>query len=407
MAIIHPFQGWLPKPELAKEISSVPYDVISTEEAKELAEGAAESFLHVIRPEIDLPSGIPFNDDSVYEKGAENLQALLSSSSMVQDDHDSIYIYELQVGQRAQIGVFTTVSVEDYDNDVILKHELTRPDKEDDRTRHILTQSAHAEPVMLTFRDTAGISELMSGIMKQNDPRIDFTADDGVRHRIWRVQDGDKFTRAFAGIPRLYVADGHHRCKSASRVAEELRKENGTTPGEEEYDFFPAVLFPMDQMKILPYNRILLQADDKMVEDLKSRFTMKPNVPPAPQKRGEVSIYYRGVWYGLSLPDPGGNDAVASLDVARLQNFILKPVFGIENPRTDSNIDFVGGIRGTGELEKRVDMGRATLAFSMYPTSIEELVEVSDQGLLMPPKSTWFEPKLRSGLVIHAFEKTP
>jgi len=403
MAIVHSFHGWLPKPDKAKQISSVPYDVINSEEARENAKGNPYSFLHVIRPEIDLPKDTAFNADEVYEKGAENLKSLLNSSNMKHDEKRSIYIYQLETSDRKQTGIFTCVSVEDYNNDVILKHELTRPDKENDRTRHILTQSAHAEPVMLTFKDTTNISFLMEKTMATAPPYIDFQSDDGVFHRIWRIQSPAEVAEAFTQIPHLYVADGHHRCKSASRAAEELREKRNTHPGEAEYEYFPAVLFPLDQMKILPYNRIILSVSDEQFQALVSGFNLTKNAPAAPPNKGKVSLYFDGNWHGLMLPDPQTDHAVEQLDVTRLQKTILSPVFNIENPRTDSNIDFVGGIRGTGELEKLVDSGKADLAISMYPTAIEELVDVSDQGELMPPKSTWFEPKLRSGLIIHTF----
>lgn len=402
MAIVHPFRGWLPVPEKAKEISCVPYDVISSEEAAGMAQNKPDSYLHVIRPEIDLPEGTPFNADEVYEKGAENLRRLLGSDKLRQDEKQFLYLYQMETGEHKQTGVFACVSVEDYDNDVILKHELTRPDKEDDRTRHILTQSAHAEPVMLTFKDSTGITELMEKTMLFSAPYIEFQADDGVWHRIWKIEAPSDYVEAFYRVPRLYVADGHHRCKSASRAAAELREKNGTWPGEEEYEYFPAVLFPIDQMKILPYNRLVYRVTDAMMEELTTRFPLA-EAGPVPEKKGMVSIYYKGKWLGLELPEPVDSDTVSQLDVTRLQEGILSPIFGIENPRTDANIDFVGGIRGTSELERRVDDGTADLAISMHPTAIEELVSVSDEGALMPPKSTWFEPKIRSGLIIHTF----
>ena len=322
---------------------------------------------------------------------------------MVQEKKSLLYIYQLETSSRKQTGVFACVSVQDYDNDVILKHELTRPDKEDDRTRHILTQSAHAEPVMLTFKDTADVTFLMEKVMMTSSPEIEFQAEDGVWHRIWKVEAPADMVEAFSSIPKLYVADGHHRCKSASRTAEELRKEDGTPPGEAEYDYFPAVLFPINEMQILPYNRILKKVTEDQFETLLSTLSLSKGASPTPDKKGHISVFYRGDWYGAPLPAPEGEDAVSKLDVARLQNQVLSPLFGIENPRTDANIDFVGGIRGTEELERLVNEGIADLAISMYPTAIEELIDVSDEGQLMPPKSTWFEPKIRSGLIIHTF----
>ena len=403
MAIIHPFKGWLPKPEHADEVACVPYDVINTAEAAELAEGKPNSFLHVIRPEIDLPEGTPFNDDTVYEKGAENLKKLLASDLYNQDEKHAIYIYQLESGEHTQTGVFTCASVQDYDSDVILKHELTRPDKEDDRTRHILTQRAHAEPVMLTFRDTADITFQIEKITLTKEPVIEHVGEGGVIHRIWKTFSTLDFVERFSKIPNLYVADGHHRCKSASRVAETLRKETNAHIGESEFEYFPVVLFPMDQMRILPYNRVIKNITDETFSTLKNNFGLKKSDSKSPPQKGFVNIFYENDWWEMMLPEPVDDNIVSSLDVAKLQNSILKPLFGIENPRTDNNIHFVGGIRGTAELEKLVKNGKFDLAVSMYPTSIGELIDVSDQGELMPPKSTWFEPKIKSGLIIHTF----
>ncbi|MDZ7689723.1 MAG: DUF1015 family protein [Balneolaceae bacterium] len=404
MAIIHPFKAWRPRPEKLNEVACVPYDVINTEEARELAGGKPDSFLHVIRPEIDLPAGTPYNDDAVYEKGAKNLAQILDSDLMTQEEEEAVYIYRLIWNGRPQTGLFTCVSVEDYDNEVILKHELTRPNKEDDRTRHILTQSAHAEPVMITFKDTEEISEQIDQQMEANDPIYDFTADDGIQHTIWKVSDPEPFVNAFGNIPRLYIADGHHRCKSASRAAEEMKKVNAAThTGDKEYNFFPAVLFPMDEMEILAYNRIVYSVPENFLSALQEEFDLSEGANPKPSQKGAISLYIDGSWYGMKLPEIPDANSVEKLDVHRLQKSILEPMLDITDQRRDENISFVGGIRGTEELEKLVDSGEADLAISMYPTDIRELVEVSDEGLLMPPKSTWFEPKLRSGLLIHTF----
>lgn len=403
MALIHPFKAWRPKTDAVEEVACVPYDVIDTDEAHELAEGKPNSFLHVIRPEIDLPDGTAYNDDAVYEKGAENLQKLLESDVFKQDEEPSLYIYQLVFEGRVQTGLFTCVSVEDYDNDVILKHELTRPAKEDDRTRHVVDQQAHAEPVMLTFKDQQDITALARQVTDNEDPLFDFVASDGVQHTIWKVEQPDEFVQRFANIDHLYVADGHHRCKAASRAAEQMRQGNDDHTGEEEYNFFPAVVFSMDQMHIMSYNRIIFNIPDGFFEQLGERVELTPDADPTPQEKGRVSIYYDGTWYGAALPVVDAPNSVEKLDVARLQNHILEPLLDISDPRRDENIDFVGGIRGTDELEERVDSGEADLAISMYPTDIRELVEVSDEGRLMPPKSTWFEPKLRSGMLVHTF----
>ncbi len=403
MAVIHPFKAWRPVPEKVTEVACVPYDVISANEARELAAGKPHSFLHVIRPEIDLPKGIAFNDDRVYRKGAENLKRFIGSDVLKQEDNRAVYIYKLEWKGTSQTGIFSCVSVEDYDNEVILKHELTRPDKEDDRTRHILTQSAHAEPVMMTYKDHRGVTEITEQVIEQKDPIFDFEAEDGVHHTIWKVTETGGLVEAFAEVENLYIADGHHRCKSASRAAAEKREKNPNHTGNEEYNFFPAVLFPMSHMNILPYNRIVFEAPDDILEQLEDRFTLRKNAGPEPDAKGTISIYLQGKWFGLDLPEKDNPNSVEKLDAYRLQKFILEPFFGIRDPRRDENISFVGGIRGTGELEKLVNSGKADMAFSMYPTSIEELVEVSDEGQLMPPKSTWFEPKLRSGLLVHTF----
>ncbi|GIV61275.1 MAG: hypothetical protein KatS3mg044_0141 [Rhodothermaceae bacterium] len=404
MAILHPFRALRPVPEKAAEVACVPYDVIDTEEARKLAEGKPLSFLHVIRPEIDLPEGTDEHDDAVYEKGAENLWKYARSPYALQEAAPSVYVYRLIMDGRAQTGIFGCVSVADYDNDVILKHEKTRPDKEDDRTRHILTQRAHAEPVMLTFRDDEAVLRILEATQAQT-PLYDLTADDGVRHTIWRVEDPQALVAAFERIDRLYVADGHHRCKAASRAAETLRQTEPNPPPEAEY--FPAVLFPMGQMHIMAYNRIIKKlpvAPAEFLAQLRQRFDVTSGADPVPDQKGVVSIYLDGTWHRLVLPPTQRGTVADRLDVGRLSEHILEPMLGITNPRTDPNIGFVGGIRGTQELERLVDSGKAQMAVSMYPTSIEELVAVSDAGLLMPPKSTWFEPKLRSGLLVHLFE---
>ena len=402
MAIVKPFKAWRPQPEHIKEIACVPYDVISTKEALELAEGKPNSFLRVIRPEIDLSPETDIHATEVYEKGRENLLKFLDSDLFLQEDSESIYVYRLIWMGRSQTGVFGCVSVKDYDHDIILKHELTRPDKEDDRTKHILTQKAHAEPVMMTFEDTAGVTAIMNATAAET-PVYDFTAQDGVQHTIWKVDATESMVLAFADIPKFYIADGHHRCASASRAAHEMESHNPGHSGKEEYNFFPAVLFPMDQMQILAYNRIVFELPDDFMDSLKSSFSLVENSNPVPAEKGNISVYFDGAWFGLSLPESAKDDPASQLDVARLQEFILEPMLGITDQRTDKNISFVGGIRGTQELEKLVNTGEAALAVSMYPTDISELMAVSDAGLLMPPKSTWFEPKLRSGLLIHTF----
>jgi uncharacterized protein (DUF1015 family) len=407
MAILHPFRAVRPVPDKVKEIASVPYDVINSEEARTLVEGKPLSFLHIIRPEIDLPEGTDEHADVVYEKGAENLRRYIGSEHSVTEDIPSLYVYRLVMGGRAQTGIYGCVSVADYDSDVILKHEKTRPDKEDDRTRHILTQSAHAEPVMLTFADDETVGHLIADTVT-GEPLYHFEAEDGVLHTVWRVATADGLVEAFTRIERLYVADGHHRCKAASRASAEAGGIDGDPRSAPEHAFFPAVLFPVAQMAILPYNRIIKVLPDtpaRFVEQLRERFEVEEDVPAEPGEKGSVSVYLGGRWYGVKLPETRRDTVADHLDVALLGEHILEPMLGIKDARTDKNIDFVGGIRGTRELERLVDSGRAQMAISMFPTSVRELMDVSDAGLLMPPKSTWFEPKLRSGLLVHLFQE--
>ena len=401
MAIVKPFKAWRPKPEVAEKVISVPYDVINTEEARELSKDKPQSFLHVIRPEIDFPSSVDIHSEEVYSQGKNNIDKLLNSDHFVQEDSDALYLYKLIWRGRSQSGIFGCVSVNEYDNDIILKHELTRPDKEDDRTKHILTQQAHAEPVMITFDDKVGISEMMEEA-ESNEPLYNVTMGD-VEHIIWKIEDTSAYKSAFDKVENLYIADGHHRCASASRTAEIMKNQNPEHTGNEEYNFFPAVVFPMQQMDILSYNRIVYSLPDNFPEELNKKFQLTKTQNPEPETKGDICIYIDKNWYSLTLPESQKSDVASSLDVARLQEHILEPLLGIKDQRTDKNLFFVGGIRGTNELEKLVDSGKADMAISMYPTNIQELVDVSDAGLLMPPKSTWFEPKLRSGFLVHTF----
>jgi len=402
MATIRPFRAIRPVSSKAEEIACVPYDVINSDEARKLATGKPLSFLHIIRPEIDLPADTDEHDDSVYQKGAANLQSYIEGPNSITEKEPSLYVYRLIMDGRAQTGIFGCVSVADYDNDVILKHELTRPSKEDDRTRHIVEQRAHAEPIMLTFKDDAVVSGIIEATMS-GTPLYDLTTDDGIEHAIWKVADTNALVLAFNNIRNLYVADGHHRCKAASRTAAAL---GSTGQVSDEVNYFSAVLFPMGDMKILAYNRVirvLPGGTQAFLSELNKRFALEPTSNPVPSKKGDVCLYIAGKWFGLTLPEALSDSEVDSLDVGRLTDAILEPMLHITDPRTDPNIDFVGGIRGTAELERLVDNGHFQMAISMYPTSIEELVDVSDAGLLMPPKSTWFEPKLRSGLLVHTF----
>ena len=401
MAILKPFKAWHPTPDVVQKVSSVPYDVISTAEAKELAKNNPDSFLHVIRPEIDVPKETDIYDQLVYNKGKEHLDRLLSSGQFVQEKEEALYIYRITWNTHSQTGIFSCVNTKEYDHGIIVKHELTRPDKEDDRTKHILTQQAHAEPVMLTFECTDDIEALIEK-ETSTKPIYDFRVNE-MQHTIWKVINAESFILAFSEIPKIYIADGHHRCASASRAAQEMASQNPDHSGREEYNFFPAVLFPKREVHILAYNRIVYTVDSNFIELLSNSFSITSDNHPVPKEKGTVSLYYQGIWYGLTLPESTKTDESSKLDVARLQEFIFKPFLNITDQRTDKNVYFVGGIRGTKELERLVNTGEVDLAISLFPTSIDELIAVSNAGLLMPPKSTWFEPKLRSGLLIHTF----
>lgn len=397
MADLFPFRAVRPLPEYAERVASVPYDVIDTAEARDLARDNPQSFLHVIRPEIDLPEDTDPYSDAVYARGAENLAAFADGETTTRDDAPALYIYRIDAGEHAQTGIFGCVSVADYDADVILKHEKTRPSKEDDRTRHLVEQRAHAEPVMLTFEATGRVRDIMS-VATRESPLYDFTAPDGVQHTIWPVGAPQKLAEAFGAIPHIYVADGHHRCKAASRAYE------AGAGGES--DRFPAVLFPMDDVQILAYNRVVKQVPggaEAFAETLRERFGAVPADGGEPSGAGEVRVFAAGSWWSLDLPETQRDGVADGLDVARLSEFILEPMLGIMDVRTDPNIDFVGGSHGAEGLRERVEAGRFAVAFSMHPTQVSDLVAVSDAGELMPPKSTWFEPKLRSGLLVHLF----
>lgn len=403
MAILHPFRALRPVPAKASEVACVPYDVINTKEARQLAAGKPLSFLHVIRPEIDLDAGVDIHADAVYEKGAANLKAYGNSKHAIQEAQPALYVYRLIMDGRSQTGVYGCVAVSDYNENVILKHEKTRPDKEADRTRHIVTQQAHAEPVMITFRDHGSVQEIIEETQEQT-PLYDFKAPDGVQHTIWRVADTEDLVDAFDELEELYIADGHHRCKAASLAAEALAADGSASA---ERNFFPAVLFPMRDMAILAYNRIVYKLPEgpaAFLDAVRETLTLSETDTAVPAKPGTICLYVAGKWYSTTLPKTRRATVADTLDVARLGEYLLEPLLDIHDPRTDPNMYFVGGIRGTAELERLVDAGEAALAISMYPTSIEELLDVSDAGLLMPPKSTWFEPKLRSGLLVHLMD---
>ena len=408
MAIVKPFRALRPLPEKAAAIASVPYDVVNTEEARELAGDNALSFLRVSRPEIELPPGINIYSDEVYARAASNFDRLISEAPLTIEDEPSFYFYRLRRSGREQIGLVACCSLDEYDNELIRKHEHTRKDKEDDRTRHILTLRAQTGPVFLTYRQMPTIQEL-SKALTLAAPLFNFTADDGVSHTIWRVpvQMNQALIHAFKEVPALYIADGHHRAKSASRARAVLRDQNPQHTGEEPYNFFQCVIFPADQLTILPYNRVVkdlnLNTTEEFLSEAGREFEITEGADPQPQKRGQFSMYLGGRWYGLKLK----NDVtkrlriIDRLDGSVLQDRLLTPILGIQDLRTDKRIDFVGGIRGYQELERLVNEDKAAVAFSLYPVAIEDLMEISDAHEIMPPKSTWFEPKLRDGLLSH------
>ncbi len=413
MAVIRPFKALRPTKEKAHLVASVPYDVINKEEAKELAEGNPLSYLHVTRSEIDLPDNVDVYSKEVYLKAKENLEKLIKEAPLVTDEKPHFYLYRLIMNGRAQTGICATFSVDDYDNDVILKHEKTRKVKEDDRTNHIITTNAQTGVVFLTYRGVKTINDLVEKTINSVSPEYDFTAPDGIQHTVWILPDeyNDMIISEFQKINKLYIADGHHRAKSASRAREEKMKSNPNHRGDEEYNFFIAVIFPAEQLQILPYNRVVFDLNGLSKEDflnaVSEKFEVTPTNEKEPKKQKEFCMYLDHQWYHLKSRD----SVLASLsleksvgeqlDVSILQNFLLNPILGIDDPRTNNRIDFIGGIRGTKELEKLVDSGKAAVAFSLYPVSLDDLMNISDAGEIMPPKSTWFEPKLRDGLLTH------
>ncbi len=403
---IRAFQGLVPNPAHAPEVACVPYDVVNAAEAAALAAGKPRSLLRVDRAEIDLPNEKNHYSEAVYAKARENLLALQANGSLGRETGPSLYVYEQQMGAHRQRGLVALCHVEDYDAELIKKHEKTRKDKEDDRTKLIDTLSANTGPVFLTYRDEAGVTALVNAKVKET-PLHDFTAPDGIRHTVWRVAGGADWVQAFGRVPMTYIADGHHRAASAARVARMRRERNPQHTGAEDYNWFLCVLFPASELKILPYNRIVLDlhglAPADLLAQVKTIFGgVTENAAPTPTAIGQVSMYLAGKWYGLRCPVDPKADPVGRLDVSVLQDKLLAPVLGIDDVRTSKRIDFVGGIRGTGELVRRVD-AEGGVAFSLFPVTLDQLMDIADAGQIMPPKSTWFEPKLRSGLFIHTF----
>jgi uncharacterized protein (DUF1015 family) len=405
MAVVRPFRALRPPPERAAAVAAVPYDVVNSSEAARLAEGNPLSFLHVSRPEIDLPADTDPYADEVYAKAAENFQKLIETCPLTLDEQPGMYLYRQRMGPHEQTGLVCCCSIDEYDNDLIKKHEKTRRDKEDDRTRHLLALGAQTGLVFLTYRGTDEIDSLV-GEACAAEPLYGFVAADGISHTVWHVPDADRFVSAFGNVPCLYVADGHHRSASASRARAQLAAESPNHTGKEDYNFVLAVVFPADQLQVLPYNRVVKDLNGhspgELLDLAGSRFDVTAGANPAPE-RGSFAMYLAGQWYGLT-PHAGSvdlSDPISSLDVSVLQDRLLGPVLGVGDPRVDKRIDFVGGVRGTDELVRLVDSGAAAVAFSLHPTTVEDLMRIADAGEIMPPKSTWFEPKLRDGLVCH------
>ncbi len=411
MSQLKPFRAYRPRPELAAQVASVPYDVVNTQEAAELAKGNPHSFLHVGRPEIDLPAGIDVHADEVYAKGVANLRGLIANGTLFPENTPCLYVYQQRMGDHVQAGLVGLCSVEEYETGVIKRHEFTRKDKEDDRTRHVTEQAANAEPVFLTYRAVPYIDHIVNDIRKQV-PVYDIVTPDGIGHTVWVVSGETvvyELVHLFNGVAALYIADGHHRTAAAIRYGQARRAVEGSSTGEEPYESFMAVVFPHDQLKIMDYNRVVKDLNGLSPEAFLAKVGEKFEVTVATHRAAQApttfGMYLGGTWYELKAR-PGSfpaADPVRGLDVSILQENLLSPILGIDDPRTNTRIDFVGGIRGMDELERRVKEGYA-VAFSVYPTSLTQLMSVADAGEVMPPKSTWFEPKLRSGLLVRMYE---
>lgn len=412
MAVIRQFKAIRPTPEMAEKVAALPYDVVNSEEAAEMVIGNPYSFLHVDKAEIDLPAGTDIYSPEVYEKAKSNLEKMITDGVLVQDEKPMLYVYELTMDGRSQTGLVACTSIDEYMQRIIKKHELTREDKEQDRIRHVDICNANTGPIFLAYRTVDEISEIVDNV-KKNAPVYDFTAEDGIIHRAWIIDDEETINRLvklFKDVPNLYIADGHHRNASAAKVGLKRRNENPNYTGDEEFNYYLAVIFPSDQLKILDYNRVVKDlnglSEEEFIKKLSEKFDIVETEGRAkPNKAYDFGMYMDGKWYMLTAKDEiKSKDAVKGLDVSILQDNVLIPILGIGDIRTDKRIDFVGGIRGLGELEKRVDSGEMKVAFAMYPTSIEQLMTIADENKIMPPKSTWFEPKLRSGLFIHSLD---
>ena len=411
MSQLKPFKAYRPKPDLAAQVASVPYDVINTEEASQLAAGNPHSFLHVARPEIDLPADFDIHADEVYATGVKNLHSLIESGTLFQEGTPCLYVYQQTMDGRAQLGLVGLCSAKEYEDGRIKRHEYTRQDKEDDRTRHVTEQKANAEPVFLTYRAVPDIDALVEQV-RATTPVYDVVTPDGIGHTVWVISEASQLAaldQLFAAVPALYIADGHHRTAAAIRYAQACRAACAQPTGQEPFESFMAVVFPHDQLRIFDYNRVVKDLNglspEAFLARLGEQFVVAPSTDRQPTRAASFGMFLGGAWYALTAK-PGSfpaSDPVRSLDVSILQDNVLAPILGIQDPRTDTRIDFIGGIRGMDELEKRVNNG-FKVAFSMFPTSLDQLMSVADADQIMPPKSTWFEPKLRSGLLVRLYE---
>jgi uncharacterized protein (DUF1015 family) len=415
MAVLKPFKGIRPTREIAEKIASRPYDVLNSQEAREEAKGNEYSLLHIIKPEIDLEQDVDIHSNIVYNKAKENYNKFMQNGWLVQDSKDHIYIYAQTMHGKTQYGVVGGASVDDYLNGVILKHELTRPDKEEDRMKHVRVNNANIEPVFFSYPAHLELDSLVKEYADSNVPEYDFVADDGISHHFWVVKDDEVTKRIvllFKEIPYTYVADGHHRTAAAARVGVEKRKNNPNFVGDEEYNFFLAVHFPHNQLTIIDYNRVVRDMNGltpgEFLKKLEKGFSIEEKGTDIykPDKLHNFSMYLEGKWYSLTANENfyDDNDPVGALDVTILTKHVLDPVLDIKDLRRSERIDFVGGIRGLEGLKKRVDSGEMKIAFALFPVSMKQLIRIADTGNIMPPKTTWFEPKLRSGLIIHSLE---
>ena len=401
------FKAWRPDQKFVKDVASVPYDVVDYDEAILLSKNNPKSFLNVVRADINFPkSNNPYSEE-VYKKAKSNLQSLINDNTLIQEKRDSIYLYSQKFNDHIQYGIVATCHIEDYESGIIKIHEKTRKAKELDRVKYIESQNAHTGPVFLAYRDSKKINDYVNDL-KLKTPLYHFIADDHVEHTLWKFNDNSEIIDEFNKIPNAYVADGHHRSASAVKVGIDRRNQNSNHNGEELYNYFLAVLFPESELKILPYNRVVLSMNvsiDEFRSLLVKDFVIEANGVDTPRKSGEICMFIEGAWNTLTLRNKKiSSDPVMKLDVSILQDYILSPILGIDDPRESANIDFIGGIKGTKELEDWVNQKKAVIAFSLYPTSMNDLFNVADAGKLMPPKSTWFEPKLRSGLLVNIFE---